>query len=205
MISKLNRQECIDKFPILPLSVYNEEENDFDDFFPDTFASYILTVSGKSLKGHISILAKSLKTLANCMDCTELICLGDSKTPWLALDHDYKPAKEALQYLTDNKIGKRFNGALIVNEDDLIVFIKHLAWLVRCNAIAPYVHFTDPGQNVIGSLCQYANLHISTISQKADDTFLNAVERTSLEFLVDGNCQNKYYKTGAIKGRRMIF
>ena len=40
------------------------------------------------------------------MGYSELIFLGDLKIPWLSREHDYKPAKQGLQYLVENKIGK---------------------------------------------------------------------------------------------------
>jgi len=44
---------------------------------------------------------------------------------------------KALQYLVDNKISKRFNGALQFDTAEIPTFIKHLAWLVRTNVILP--------------------------------------------------------------------
>jgi hypothetical protein len=166
MLVKINRQDCIDKYSNLPLRQYNPKEKEYDFYYPKVFANYVLTLSSKSYKGHIKLLGIELTRLTSNMNCDKLIFLGDEKTPWLYREQDYTPAKDGLQYLKDNKIGKRFNGALQVDSIQLQTFIKHLAWLVRANAVLPYIHFTDPGQNITGNICQYGNLHISTKNKK---------------------------------------
>ena len=94
----------------------------------------------------------------------------------------YESFEEALQYLVDNKLGKRFNGALQVDIPQLPPFIKNLAWLVRTNGILPYVHFVDPGQNIIGNICQYGNLHIMTQTKKADKIFKDLISKANSSF-----------------------
>jgi hypothetical protein len=103
--------------------------------------------------------------------------------------------------LVDNKISKRFNGALQVDIAEIPTFIKNLAWLVRTNGILPYVYFITPGQKIIGNICQYGNLHISTKNKTADKNFKDAIAKSPFSYLTDGSCNNKFSKSGAIKGR----
>jgi hypothetical protein len=202
MLVKINRQDCISKYPNLPLRVYNFKEEEYDYYYPKIFANYILTLTSKSYKGHMRLLGTELTSLITNFGYDKLIFLGDEKTPWLYRDHDYKPAKEGLQYLKDNKIGKRFNGALQVDTTQLPTFIKHFAWLVRSNAVLPYIHFIDLGQNIIGDICQYGNLHISLKNKKVDTFFKEVISKSKFEYLTDGNCYNKFSKSSAIKGRQ---
>jgi len=201
MLIKINRQDCITKYPNLPLREYNTKEDEYDFHYPKIFANYTLTLPSKSYKGHIKLLGTELCNLITALGFDKLIFLGDEKTPWLYRDHDHPPAKEALQYLAANKIGKRFNGGLQVDIEELPTFIKHLAWLVRSNAILPDVHFVDPNQNIIGNICQYGNLHISTKTKKVDTNFKKVIAESKFEFVMDGQCYNKFSKSGAIKGR----
>jgi hypothetical protein len=201
MVTKIKRQDCINQFPQLPLKVYNPKEEDYDLNFPNTFASYNLTVSSKSFRGHIKLLGTALTDLTTYMGFDKLIFLGDLDIAWLYRNHDFKPAKEGLNYLVENKIGKKFNGALQVDTTDLATFTKHLAWLIRSNAVLATVHFIDPGQNIIGTICQYGNLHIYTTDRKADKLFKEQITRTKLDYLTE-NCYNKFSKSSAIKGRQ---
>lgn len=203
MIIKINRQDCISKYPGLPLREYNSGEEEYDFYFPKTFTGYILTVPSKSFKGHIKLLGTEITKLTTYLGFDRLIFLGDLNIPWLYRNHDFKQAKEGLQYLADNKIGKRFNGALQVDTAQSATFIKHLAWLVRCNAVLSYVYFIDPGQNIIGTICQYGNLHIYTISKKAGKRLKELITQTEFEHVTDGNCYNKFSKNRAIKGRQI--
>ncbi len=201
MLIKIDRQEAMDKFPNLPLR-YNNQKEDKDVFkYPEVFASYVLTFSSKSYKGHIKLLGAEIVFLANNLGYDNLVFLGDEDIAWLRRLNTYENYQEALQYLVDNKINKRFNGALQVDIAEIPIFIKHLAWLVRTNGILPYVHFTNPGQNIIGNICQYGNLHISTMNKTADKNFKDAIAKSSFTYLVDGSCYNKFSKSGAIKGR----
>jgi len=201
MLIKIDRQEAIDNFPNLPLRNFNSRADEDVFNYPKVFANYVLTLASKSYKGHINLLGREIANLTTKLEFDKLIFLGDEKTPWLYRDHDFKPAKGGLKYLIDQKIGKRFNGALQVSKTELPTFIKHLSWLVRCNAILPYIHFIDPGQTIIGNICQYGNLHISTMTATGDIKFNEVISKSKFSFLTDGNCYNKFSKGGAIKGR----
>jgi hypothetical protein len=201
MLIKLNRQEALNKFPNLPLRHYNPKEDEDVFNYPKVFENYVLTLASKSYKGHIKLLGAELVSLANNLGFDTFIFLGDEKTAWLRRLDTYDNFQEALQYLVDNKVTKRFNGALQVKTTEIPTFIKHLVWLVRTNGILPYVHFIDPEQNIIGNICQYGNLHISTKTKTADKNFKNAIIKSSFTYLSDTSCYNKFSKNGAIKGR----
>jgi hypothetical protein len=74
--------------------------------------------------------------------------------------------KNAITYLKNNTIGKKFNGALVIVQNDLPDFIKHLFWLTRTNTVGGYIHFLNEEQNIIGHICQYGNLHLDSMHKK---------------------------------------
>ena len=203
MLIKIARQEAIDKFPIFPLRHYNSKEDDDVFDYPKVFANYILTLPSKSYTGHIELLGVELVSIAKTFGSDKLIFLGDARVAWLKRLNTHQVFKRALQYLADNKIGKRFDWALEADIAQIPVFVKHMAWLVRTNGILPDVYFTDPGQNIIANICQYANLHISTKNKGADKVFRQAIVKSHFTYLVDGRCQNKFSRDGAIKGRSL--
>jgi hypothetical protein len=163
-----------------------------------------LTLPSKSFKGHVKTLGIELTKLTEAFHSKILIFLGDTETPWLYQDNEYKPVKEAQEYLTDNKVGKRFNGALEVDTAELPIFTKHLAWLTRCNAALPYFHFTDQRQNIVGSICKYGNLHLDTLNEQADKTLKSFVVKSKLEFGDKNSCNNWFGKSSAISGRQTV-
>ena len=204
MLTKIKRQDCLNKYQVFPLRGYDYEKDEEEFFYPEVFRSYILTLSSKTFKGQAKAVGMELKELTETLLSDTLIFLGDTETPWLYQDNVYKPVKEAQQYLTDNKIGKRFNGALQVNTAELPTFIKHLAWLIRCNAALSYFHFTDQGQNIIGSICQYGNLHLDTLSERADNILRSFIDSSKFEYGDKNSCNNSFGKTSAVAGRQTI-
>jgi hypothetical protein len=201
MLNKIDRQEAITNFPILPLRHYDKKKDEEVFNGPKVFANYVLTLPSKSYRGHQKLLGTQITLLAKNLGYDHFIFLGDIDIPWLKRVNTYESFQAALQYLVDNKIGKRFNGALQVDRDELPTFIKNLTWLVRTNGVVQYVHFTDPGQNIVADICQYGNLHISTKHKTADNNLKDAITKSPFTYLADTNCYNKFSKSGAIKGR----
>jgi hypothetical protein len=204
MLIKISRQNAINKFPNLPLRHYSPKEDEDVFNYPKVFANYVLTLPSKSYKGHIKLLGTQLVSFANNLGFDNFIFLGDEDIAWLRRLNTHENFQEALQYLVDNKIGKRFNGALQVGTIEIPTFIKHLAWLVRTNGILPYVHFIDPGQNIIGNICQYGNLHISTKNKTEDKNFKDAIAKSQFRYSTDEGCYNKFSKSNSIKGRTIV-
>lgn len=186
-----------------PLREYNAKENDFEDYFPETFRSYVLTLSSKTYRGHTSSLANEFTKLIRNLGIDNVIFLGDMKFAWLSGNSDYKPAKEALEYLAANKLGKRFNGALKVSLSELTIFMKHIAWLVRTNSVVSYVHFMNEAQTILGSICQYGNLHISTMNKMSDKQFRGEINNTHFEYASSEECSSQFPK-GEIEGRKFL-
>ncbi len=194
MLIKIDRQEAIDKFPTFPLRQYNSKEDEDIFDYPKVFANYILTLPSKSYKAHIKLLGTELVSFANKFGFDNFIFLADENIAWLRRLNTYETFQEALKYLVDNKISKRFNGALQVNITEIPTFIKNLVWLVRTNGILPYVHFIDPEQKFVANICQYGNLHISTKNKTVDKNFKSVIAKSSFLYLADTNCYNKFSK-----------
>ena len=204
MLTKIRRQDCLAKYKTFPLRSYNYENDEEIFYYPEVYKSYILTLSSKSFKGHLNILGKELIHLIKAINADTLIFLGDTEIAWLYQNNDYKPAKEAQEYLTNNNIGKRFSGALQVAISELPVFIKHLAWLTRCNAALPYFHFIDKRQSIVGNICKYGNLHLDTLNEPTDQIVNFFIANSKFELANNGSCHNLFGKTSAIPGRKTI-
>jgi hypothetical protein len=148
--------------------------------------------------GHaITRITKELKA-------DSLIFQGDLDTAWLYQFNDYPPAKAAQQYLTDNKVGKRFNGALQARLAVLPEFIRHLCWLTRCNAAMANVHFIDPEQQIVSHVCKYGNLHLSTLNKETDRLLKSFIDESEFQYNDEEGCYWQYGKDSAIRGRRTV-
>ena len=197
MLIKINRKDCLNKYKVFPLRWYDDVKEE-EYFYPKTFYSYILTLASKSFKGHLNLLGVELSKLVQHLGSDTLLFLGDNDLPWLNQPREYKPVKEAQQYITENKVGKRFNGALQMSLLELPTFVKHLCWLIRCNATLPYFHFVDAGQNVLGNICQYGNIHLYGLNKETNTLINPYIARSKFEFLEE-NCSDSFSKSGAIK------
>lgn len=138
------------------------------------------------------------------MGFEELIFLGDTPVPWLYRNHEYEPVKDALKFLADNKVERRFNGGLQVDASTIPIFIKHLAWMVRSNAVLPYVYFTDKGKHIVGNICQYANLHISTITPEADKNLLAGIANSKFQPIKANDCGIRHSLVSHIKNNPIL-
>jgi hypothetical protein len=204
MITKLKRQECVEKYPKFPLSMYDPVKEEIDYTYPEVYCSYILTLQAKSFKSHVNLIANQVTNVVKSFNFDSLIFLGDAQIAWRYQSNEFKPVKEALQFLIDNNVGKRFNGAIKVPIGILPTFVKHLSWLTRCNASLPSFYFTDIQQNLIGSICKYGNLHIDTLHNHIDNLFRDIIEKSNFQFLTGRSCYESYSKTGAIRHRQII-
>lgn len=204
MLKKINRQACIIKYPQFPQRAYDAKTDEENYFYPKVYKSYVLALDSKSLNDHIQLLGTELARLMKNLDAVDLLFLGETKTPWLFQDNDYKPVKEALQFLTENKVGKKFNGALHIDNDLLPEFIKHLFWLSRCNAALPVFNFTDKDQNFIGNICAYGNLHLGIRNKEMDTRFKAQIKQSRFTIIKSGICSPYFTKNSVVKGRRLI-
>ena len=204
MVRKINRTDALSQYRLFPTRVYNPDTDDEDFIFPKTYKSYILTIPSKSFRGNATALATEFSGLADLFNSAALTFLGDTDIPWRVQNNIYPPAKSADLYLQSLKVGKTFSGALRVSTAELSEFVKHLAWMVRCNAALPYIHFLEDRQNILGNLCQYGNLHLSSLTEQADQKLLHFLATSRLTIGDQTSCRNRFGKTSAITGRQTI-
>ncbi|MEO8173646.1 MAG: hypothetical protein ABI581_11205 [Sediminibacterium sp.] len=175
-----------------------------DEFiYPKVHSSFIFTLVSKSVKGHTRQLAKELGIFCKNVSISHLIFLGDSKRAWLYQENEYKPAKDAYNFLAENTVTRRFNGGLKIDCESISTFLYHFIWLTRSNASLPYFYFMDENQNVLGHICQYGNLHIEILNPKFEKRFKEGIQKTNLLLLKGGSCYNQFSKYSRLKGRKI--
>lgn len=165
---------------------------------------YVLTLSSKSAKGHAKNIALYLQKLLQGMGIGELVFMSDTTVALLNREVDYKPSKEAAEYLAANYVSKTFNGGLIAGTQYIYPFIQHLFWLVRTNSVAGYVYGIDFSQHIVVNICQYGNVHFDTLDEETDKLFNKSFPASGFIFREGSTCFSPWQKTGKIEGRSLI-
>lgn len=144
---------------------YFNSNKDFNPFNPVTEAKPIGDIKFISRKtntnAYLLDIGIALDDLRKNTKNEDLIILGDCPTPWLYQENDYKPVKEAQDWLK-KYITTEFNGGFLLRDANLIQFIPRLFWLIRCNAALPEFLMTFGNYNTIFSVCRYGVLHIES-------------------------------------------
>lgn len=200
MIGKIEHDICRRVYPEFPW-VNNRTDN---FYFPKVHQSHLLCISSKSAKGHAGNLSRELDKLFRHIDIDHLIFLGEYKRPWRFQDSSYPPVQAALAYLKERKVSKRFNGALDVPRGEWQIFFKHLFWLVRCNAALPIFYFMDSRRTLLGSFCQYGNIHLHSLTIEGEEGIIQALGITVFEDRIGERCYSSFSKTSRISNRTTL-
>lgn len=200
MITTIPRRKCRQLYPKLPISKYHR--NQF--IYPEIYKLYVLTLPSKSAKGHAKNIALCLQKLLKGMGVDKLVFMDDIDIAWLHRDSDYKPAKEAVEYLVANGISKTFNGGLAAGVEDIPAFLKHLYWLVRTNTLLGYVYGVDEAQRIVVNVCQHGGVHFDTLDEEADKLFHKNLSASGFIFREGNTCFSPWQQTGKIDGRTLV-
>jgi hypothetical protein len=180
MIIKIKRQDALDQFTKFPQADHMKEEY----FYPKVYKRHELFVAAESVKGISRELSIEIPQLMKHLGISSLIFLGDIKYGWYPYykQHDHKLVKEAVQFLKENKVGPRFNGALQVDFKDLKEFIRHLYPLTLTNALSPMLYFMDKEQNILGIIHYRGMVFISAFNKKYNKLLIESVYKTNFKF-----------------------
>ena len=185
MLTKINLQDCLNKFPKFPQREYDKLKEEEVFSYPKIHSLYWVKLESKSSRGLTKLLATELTVLFRKLNIDKLIFLGDTKYSWiskLSAERDnYRPLTNALTYFTENKIGRRLNGAIVVDISELFVFIQHFYIMTRCDSSFAYFHFMDKGQNLIGYIHYSGELRFDTLNKKVDKLFLDTIRKTKFQ------------------------
>ncbi len=144
----------------------NRDKNPFEHFSSLKWIGRYTMISSKTNSvDYLNDVSKSIEGLRNHLKAQNLIVIGDWPTPWLVQENDYKPVKEAQDYLKLS-ISSDFDGGFLLSDADLIAFIPRLFWLVRCNASLPDFLMTFENSKTAISICKYGVLHIESYDQE---------------------------------------
>ena len=191
MMRKISRDAVYSRFPDFP-SFRHDEASDTDHIsFPRPLRTGVLELRhAVSAEDRFLRMAGALTTMCRLLPAAELVFMGQSRTPWRYQQSDYPPARRADAFLAGHRVGRSFNGGLCVGRDALVDWLPQLLWLITSNASLPEIYFVDPGQQVVGSFCRYANLHLYLLDPAAGAAFDHFVADGTMRPVPGGQCRD---------------
>lgn len=185
MFKKIERQECLVKFSSFPLREYDKMKDDEVVYFPYIKYFYWINIEAKNKIQLKKKIALETVNLYRELGINRLTFLCDGNTSWITKNSkdrtDYKQLTKAIKYLRDNKIDSKFSGGIIVDIENLKEFIEHFYVLTMCDASFSYYHFIDDNEDFIGYIHYDGDVLIYTLSELANERFLNAIKKTNFK------------------------
>lgn len=148
-------------------------------------------------------LGSRIRGLFQSMGWECLLLISDVKNPYLAQNNDYPPVEQARSELIAMGIKPDFTGGVIMDLTSLQRFFSHIFWIVRCNAMAPYMLFSAPNSATVGTLCKYGNIHFEVYDETEKKRFLEALKNNQFTLAEDNMCCEKFSETGKMEGRKI--
>ena len=177
-LNKEQNQEFEKSIDVYPFSGYEQL----------SFIESQLFVSCKNnTNEYLNDIANLLEQIKAELGETSLVILGVQNIPWLYQENNYKPVKRALQYL-EQHIEKDFNGGFLLSKNEVLEFIPHLFWLVRCNASLPQFYMTFPTAKTAMTICKYGVLHIDFYNQNEKSKILKLL--SDFNFIEIKSCED---------------
>ena len=182
MLTKLERKDCLKRYPNFPQRHYNGILDEEEYFYPKVFSVNSFKVKAKDKDELAKSLVLQTTKLINSISYSKIIFLGDTEKSWIShllIERDnYEPLNQAKQYFAVNNIDNNFNGGIQVEVCDLSEFLKHFYVLTSCDASLPYFHFIDSDQNIVGYIHYTTEVRIDALNQRTEKLLKNAVEKT---------------------------
>jgi len=204
-LNKLRRysRKEVDSINKERLEVYNRVKDNVDIIsIEEKYAgTLIYNFPYAEIENYVETLSESMAAHAEESDWGSVIFLLVYPTPWLEQENDYGPVKNASDYLKSIGVTEDFSGGIKANGEDLEELMKHLFWIVRCNASLPYCFFSGIDRDFVGNICQYGNVHFYFYSEH------ELIETKNQAFILGmtavEKCFENFSEPGVIKSRRL--
>jgi hypothetical protein len=196
-------QEEVDSINEERLQIFNREKDNTDtaSIEENYTATLVYNFPYAPIENYAENLAKGLVMLAERLNWESTIFLLVYPTPWFSQENDHEPVKKAFDYLRKIGVTDIFNGGFKANGKGLEELLKHLFWITRCNASLPHCFFSGIKKDLIGSICQYGNIHLHFYS--AAEFAKTKIASVDLGLIEIKRCFENFSENGAIQGRRL--
>ena len=163
---ELNREDIDNYERKKDISSFNTELN------VEWIGRKILVPNNNDFENYFKEIGLALDALTSLFKTEKLFILGNLNTPWLFQENEYPPVKKASDYLK-SKVNIEFNGGFELSENELIDFIPHLFWLIRCNMSLPEFMMSFENSKTIFSIYKHGNLNLEFYDNKEKEMILS--------------------------------
>ncbi|QCK16704.1 hypothetical protein [Mangrovivirga cuniculi] len=170
---------------------------------PKKFSFKVYDIPANSMDELVVQIGVITHKLSNSIKAGPVLFLSDFAIPWLSQNNEFPPVKNAQEYLKKLGIDEKFSGGFLVNESDLMEFMSHLFWLIRCNAELPPCYFTFEKFNFITNLCQYGNFHFTFYCEEERIELEKVFDQLGMNEVPGGFCYERFSEGSSIEGRRI--
>lgn len=128
-------------------------------------------------------LVQELIQLIRYIGLNELIVLNENNQPWISNftrnRTDFQALKDAVQYFDEVKVGKKFNGALQIELDELEKFLHHFYCLTVYDGGFGYFNISDAKQDLLLFIHYDGEVKLTVLVPEKNEVVLKAIQSTS--------------------------
>jgi hypothetical protein len=178
MATKINRDIALIRFRKLPLLEYDDKIDTEVFYYPKSFSFHWIKLEKLTNKR----LTNEFKELVQLLDIRSLIILGQFNKPWISKftreRKDFKALTKAIKYFKSIKVGKKFNGAIIIQTEEIDVFISNFYTLTRCDSGFSDFYITDVGENLLFHIHYSGEIKILTLRKETKERLRRSLSQT---------------------------
>ncbi|RYE57064.1 MAG: hypothetical protein EOP48_06630 [Sphingobacteriales bacterium] len=160
----------------------------------------IVSLNHTDIQTFSSRLSKLLFTTLAQLGVDKIYIISHLKMNFFGanLKHSFAPIKSAYKKLKSITGGDFFDGAFIVNVEDLPELLEIAFWIERCDASAPeFIFFHDNKDRFTFYLCNRGCIHLI---EYGNELLSSEILKNSEFSKVEGKCNDKF-GNGKIEGR----
>jgi hypothetical protein len=195
MIKKVNRSRCIELNPKLAHFNENSMSDAPTSFYPEVYASYVLTYKANSIEEHIEVFAAEITWATKEFGYDFFLFMPHEDSPWIKDPGESEILWDAVNFLMEHGVDAQFDGGLRVRVEILPHFLKHVMRLAYYHPDFPTINFIDEGQNFLCSICGHGNMHVDILTPSMYELCIDAMSKTRLEFIESNNCREIYQQS----------
>lgn len=147
-------------------------------YYPQSYSFHWIKLENLTNK----TLTNEFKKLVQLLNIETLIILGQVNKPWISKltreRRDFKALTKAIKYFKSVNIGKKFNGAITIQTEEIDVFISHFYTLTRCDSGFSDFYITDVSENLLFHIHYSGEIKILTLTKKTEERLRPSLAQT---------------------------
>ena len=164
----------------------------------DFAGTIIASINTTDMPAFANVVGERFCALCRAMDWREIAVLPAVRRPILS---EFTRKGYGDRRLREAGLDDEFTDAIVGPPDGFLRILGALFWIVRLKISAPQIVFSAAGSSVVGTLCQYANIHFECYDARERERLAAALPGSGFTIAEGGVCEAPFSKTGEIPGR----